>query len=244
VTPAFREFLVDRWQVPAEKISVVPNGVETRVFSPQFPDHDLRKNLGGEGKFIASFIGTMGLAHGLNTIIAAAERFQKTEPDVLFMLVGEGADRQRITAIAQAKGLSNIRFVPQQLREKVPDYIAASDVCLVLLRKSAVFETVIPTKMLEFMSCAKPVILGVGGQAREIIERSRAGICIEPENADQLCDAILQLRKQNWLRESLGRNGREYIIRNLSRDRTADEYLQVLNEVIPGARGSEAAVAA
>jgi colanic acid biosynthesis glycosyl transferase WcaI len=244
VTPAFREFLVDRWQVPAEKISVVPNGVETRVFSPQFPDHDLRKGLGGDGKFIASFIGTMGLAHGLNTLIAAAERFQKTEPDVLFMLVGEGADRQRITAIAQAKGLSNIRFVPQQLREKVPDYIAASDVCLVLLKKSEVFETVIPTKMLEFMSCAKPVILGVSGQAREIIERSRAGICIEPENADQLCDAILQLRKQDWLRESLGRNGREYIIRNLSRERTADEYLQVLNEVIPGVRGSEAAVAA
>jgi glycosyltransferase involved in cell wall biosynthesis len=244
VTPAFREFLVDRWQVPAEKISVVPNGVETRVFSPQFPDHDLRKGLGGDGKFIASFIGTMGLAHGLNTLIAAAEHFQKTEPDVLFILVGEGADRQRITEIAQAKGLSNIRFVPQQLREKVPDYIAASDVCLVLLKKSEVFETVIPTKMLEFMSCAKPVILGVAGQAREIVERSRAGICIEPENVEQLCDAILTLRKQDWLRESLGRNGREYIIRNLSRERTADEYLQVLNEVIPGVRGSEAAVAA
>jgi glycosyltransferase involved in cell wall biosynthesis len=112
------------------------------------------------------------------------------------------------------------------------------------LKKSEVFETVIPTKMLEFMSCAKPVILGVGGQAREIIERSRAGICIEPENVDQLCDAILELRKEEWLRESLGRNGREYIVRNLSRERTADDYLQVLNEVIPGVRDSEAAVAA
>jgi putative colanic acid biosynthesis glycosyltransferase WcaI len=244
VTPAFREFLIDRWQVEAEKISVVPNGVETRVFSPRFPDYDLRKSLGGDGKFIASFIGTMGLAHGLNTLIAAAERFQKTEPDVLFMLVGEGADRERITAIARAKGLSNIRFVPQQLREKVPDYIAASDACLVLLKKSEVFETVIPTKMLEFMSCAKPVILGVSGQAQQMIESSRAGICIEPENVDQLCKAILKLRKEDWLRESLGRNGREYIIRNLSRERTADEYLQVLNEVIPGVRGSEAAVAA
>jgi colanic acid biosynthesis glycosyl transferase WcaI len=108
VTPAFREFLVDRWQVSMEKISVVPNGVETRVFSPRFPDHDLRNSLGGDRKFIASFIGTMGLAHGLNTLIAAAERFQKTEPDVLFLLVGEGADRQRITAISQAKGLSRI----------------------------------------------------------------------------------------------------------------------------------------
>lgn len=244
VTPAFRDFLVSRWQVPAEKISVVPNGVETRVFSPRFAAHDLRESLGADGKFIASFIGTMGLAHGLNALIAAAERFQKTEPDVLFMLVGEGADRERITEIAQAKRLSNIRFVPQQLREKIPDYIAASDACLVLLKKSEVFETVIPTKMLEFMSCAKPVILGVRGQARKMIEASQAGICIEPENVDQLCDAILKLRREEWLRESLGRNGREYIVRNLSRERTADEYLRVLNGVIPGVRASEAAVAA
>ena len=98
--------------------------------------------------------------------------------------------------------------------------------------------------MLEFMSCAKPVILGVGGQAREIIERSRAGLCIEPESVEQLCEAILKLRNQEWLRESLGRNGRDYIIRKLSRERTADEYLQVLNEVIPQVRSSEAAVAA
>jgi colanic acid biosynthesis glycosyl transferase WcaI len=244
VTPAFREFLMSRWQVSGEKISVVPNGVETRIFSPRFVDQDLRKNVSADGKFVASFIGTMGLAHGLDTLVAAAERFQKTEPDILFMLVGDGADRERITGIARSKGLTNIRFVPQQLREKIPDYIALSDACLVLLKKSEVFETVIPTKMLEFMSCAKPVILGVAGQAREIIESSRAGICVEPENAEQLCEAILKLRNQEWLRESLGRNGRDYIIRKLSRERTADEYLQVLNEVIPQVRSSEAAVAA
>ena len=244
VTPAFREFLVDRWHVPAGKISVVPNGVETKSFSPRFPDANLRRSIGADGKFVASFIGTLGLAHGLDTVIAAAERLQTAEPNVLFMLVGDGADRERISGIAQAKAITNIRFVPQQLREKIPDFIALSDACLVLLKKSEVFETVIPTKMLEFMSCAKPVILGVGGQALEIIERSRAGLCIEPENVEQLCEAILKLRNQEWLCESLGRNGREYIIRNLSRERTADEYLQVLNEVIPEVRSSEAAVAA
>jgi len=94
------------------------------------------------------------------------------------------------------------------------------------------------------MSCARPVILGVAGQAREIIERSRAGICIEPENLQELCEAIVKLRNEDWLRESMGRNGREYIIRNLSRERTADEYLEVLSEVIGGAGDSEAAVAA
>jgi glycosyltransferase involved in cell wall biosynthesis len=235
---------VDQWQVPQEKISVVPNGVETRIFSPRFPNPDLRRSIEGEGKFVVSFIGTLGLAHGLETLLAAAERMQKTQPDVQFILVGEGADRARIAALAQAKGLKNICFVPQQLREKVPEYIAVSDACLVLLKKSKVFETVIPTKMLEFMSCARPVILGVEGQAREIIERSQAGICIEPENPEQLCEAIQKLRNQEWLRETLGRNGRDYIVRSLSRERTADEYLQVLSEVIPGARHPEAAVAA
>ncbi|MCU1272539.1 MAG: hypothetical protein JWN74_3833 [Acidobacteriaceae bacterium] len=244
VTPAFREYLVSKWHVTPEKISIVPNGVETRIFSPRFPDPELRKSLDGEGKFIVSFIGTLGLAHGLETLITAAERFQKTEPGILFVLVGEGADRQRIAGIAQARGITNIRFVPQQAREKIPDYIAVSDVCLVLLKKSEVFETVIPTKMLEFMSCARPVILGVGGQAREIMERSRAGICVEPENPEELCEAILKLRHEEWLRESLGRNGREYIVRNLSREQTADEYLEVLSAVIAGVGNSEAAVAA
>jgi len=244
VTPAFREYLINRWRVPAEKISIVPNGVETRIFSPRFPDSDLRKSVDGEGKFIVSFIGTLGLAHGLETLITAAEQFQKTEPGILFMLVGEGADRERIAGIAQSRGITNIRFVPQQSREKIPDYIAISDACLVLLKKSEVFETVIPTKMLEFMSCARPVILGVGGQARDILERSRAGICVEPENPEALCEAVLKLRNEEWLREALGRNGREYIVRNLSREHTADEYLVVLSEVVAGASTSEAAVAA
>jgi glycosyltransferase involved in cell wall biosynthesis len=204
----------------------------------------LREHLDAEGKFIVSFIGTLGLAHGLDTLIAAAERFQNTEPQIVFAVVGEGADRERIADIARSKGLTNVCFVPQQLRERVPDYIAASDACLVLLKKSEVFETVIPTKMLEFMSCARPVILGVRGQAREIIERSRAGICIEPENPEQLCDAILKLRSQDWLRELLGRNGREYIIRNHSRERTADEYLEVLGGIVAGVSSAEAAVAA
>jgi glycosyltransferase involved in cell wall biosynthesis len=244
VTPAFREYLVRKWHVPEEKISVVPNGVETKAFCPQMPDPVLVEEIGAKGKFVVSFIGTLGLAHGLDTLIAAAERLRKVEPDILFLLVGEGADRERILKSTSAKGLSNVRFVPQQLRERVPAYIAASDVCLVLLKKSTVFETVIPTKMLEFMSCAKPVILGVDGQAREIVERSNAGVYVEPENAAALCEAVLRLRDQEITRETLGRNGREFIIRNLSRERTAIEYLDILTGVIAGATVSEAAVAA
>jgi glycosyltransferase involved in cell wall biosynthesis len=229
VTPAFRDRLINDWHVPEAKISIVQNGVETALFNPRRADPELRIAVGADGKFVASFIGTIGLAHGLETLIAAAERLQLEAPDVRFMLVGEGADRERIQALAQSKGLGNVCFVPQQPREKIPAYICAADVCLVLLRKSEVFETVIPTKMLEFMSCARPVILGVKGQAQQILESANAGISIEPCDSDALCDAVLQLKQNDALREALGRNGREYIVQKLSRQKTAADYLEVLN---------------
>jgi len=232
VTPAFREYLVANWDVPSEKIAVVPNGVETKMFSPRPENRALLQALGAEKKFVVSFIGTIGLAHGLETLVSSAEVFQQSEPDILFLVVGEGADRERLTRSAQSKGITNIRFVAQQPREKIPDYIAASDACLVLLKQSEVFETVIPTKMLEFMSCARPVILGVKGQAREILDRAQAGICIEPENPAALCDAVLRLRADAQLRFTLGGNGREYIMRDLSREQTSKAYLEILKEMV------------
>lgn len=243
VTPAFQEHLIRRWHVLAEKISVAQNGVETRLFSPR-NSSVLRKSLGVEEQFVVSYIGTLGMAHGLDTMISAAEKLQDAAPNVRFLLVGEGADRERILAMAQSKQLHNLRVVAQQPREKIPDYISASDACLVLLKKSEVFETVIPTKMLEFMSCARPVILGVNGQARQILERAKAGIYVEPENPSALCEAILKLQQQDFLRESLGRNGRDYIVNNLSRESTAAEYLDVLFRLVGKAGHSQNSAAA
>jgi glycosyltransferase involved in cell wall biosynthesis len=113
----------------------------------------------------------------------------------------------------------------------------------VLLKKTDVFKTVIPTKMLEFMSCARPVILGVDGQARQIIEEAGAGIVIQPENSAALVQSIGKLAANPELGHALGQRGREYILRNLSRRQTADTYLQVLEELLGSrqTRKSEAA---
>ena len=243
VTPAFREHLTRHWNVTAEKITVVPNGVETALFSPENSDSGLTSSLKTSGQFLVSFIGTLGLAHGLETVVAAAELLQSIAPEVIFMLVGEGADRERIVRLAESKKLSNIRFVPQQSREKIPAYIAASDACIVTLRNSEVFETVIPTKMLEFMSCARPVILAVKGQAQRILAVAGGGVSIEPGNPQALCNAILSLRHQPDLCERMGRNARNYIVRELSREYTAIDYLRLLDETV-GGRLTQAAVAA
>jgi putative colanic acid biosynthesis glycosyltransferase WcaI len=234
VTPAFKEHLIRHWRVPPEKIEIVENGVETDLFAPQSheADHATRHQLGAEGKFLASYIGTLGHAHGLETLLDAAAILQPLNPNVLFLLVGEGAEKERIKALAQSRGMSNVRFLDQQPRERIPAFISASDACLVLLKKTDVFKTVIPTKMLEFMSCARPVILGVDGQARQIIEEADAGLVIEPENAEALAAAIRQLSANREQGKALGIKGREYILRHFSRASTAEKYIQVLERVV------------
>jgi len=234
VTPAFKDRLIENWRVPAEKISIVENGVETKVFAPA-PSHatcELRKQLNAEDKFLVSYIGTMGNAHGLEPLLDAASQLQRQNPGVLFLLLGEGAEKQRIQALAQSQGLRNVQFLDQQPREKIPAFISASDACLVPLKKADVFKTVVPTKMLEFMSCARAVILGVDGHARQIVEEAAAGIVIEPENSDALVAAIQQLHANRDLGRSMGYQGRDYIVKNFSRAQTAHKYVQVLETIM------------
>jgi glycosyltransferase involved in cell wall biosynthesis len=231
VTPAFREDLVSKWTTPSEKISIVENGVETDVFTPDGGKDTARSELGIQGRFVVSYIGTLGLAHGLSTVLQGAAQLQAALPEVLFLFVGEGADKERLVSLAQDRGLSNVLFLPQQPREKVPSVIRASDICLVPLRKADVFKTVIPTKMLEFMACGRPVILGVDGQARQVLDQAQAGVFVEPENQIALVQAIIQLYRDTALRQTLGHNGRTYIVEHLSREKTAKLYTTVLDKV-------------
>ena len=246
VTPAFEDYLVEHWRLPRKKISVIENGVETKLFAPEplnGKESDLRRELRAEGKFVISYIGTMGMAHGLETIIAAAARLHDANPEIVFLMIGAGAEKDRIAALAREQGLSTLRFVDQQPREKIPAYICASDVCLVLLKKTDLFKTVIPTKMLEFMSCARPVILGVDGQARAILEEAHAGIAIEPENSDALVKAIRYLAANRETARQLGQNGREHILHNFSRRETAEKYIRTLDDLLklPPAPGAKVA---
>lgn len=243
VTAAFEDYLVEHRQMPRKKISVVENGVETQLFSPD-AGATLRRELCAEGKFVVAYIGTMGMAHGLETVIAAAAQLQHTNPEVIFLVVGEGAEKERIVELARGRALSNLRFIGQQPREKIPAYVCASDVCLVPLKKTDVFKTVIPTKMLEVMSCARPVILGVDGQARTILEEARAGLVVEPENSRALANAICFLNANRERSRELGRNGRDYIIRKFSRRQTAERYIRVLQRLLSEPERCEADLAA
>ena len=207
--------------------------METNLFTEVRDVNSVKNASGLKGRFVVSYIGTLGLAHGLRTVLEAAAQLQKNFPKILFQFVGEGADKERLIKFVQDLGLKNILFRPQQPRENIPSIISASDICLVLLKKAEVFKTVIPTKMLEFMACARPVILGVDGQARKVlVDMAGAGVFIKPEDPVALSDAIIKLYQNAALRKALGHNGRNYILKHLTRETTAKAYIKVLKKTI------------
>jgi len=232
VTPAFKDDLVDNWEIEAEKISIVHNGVEVDLFHPTRYPVELSSTLGLDGKFVVSYIGTHGFAHGLDLILYTAIMLKDTFPKLLFLLVGEGAEKEHLVKMADQYGLNNVLFIESQPRERIPFFINVSDICLVLLKRRDIFKTVIPTKMLEFFACGKPIILGVDGQARKVLESAKAGIIITPENPMELARSVMYLYENPELRLEYGNNGRQFIEENFSRKITAEQYTHVFNSVL------------
>jgi lipopolysaccharide/colanic/teichoic acid biosynthesis glycosyltransferase len=228
VTEAFKENLIAQRGLPGEKIDVIENGVETDDFCPREVGNVLREHLDLDGKFVVSYIGTIGYAHGLEIVLEAARRLKVVLPEVLFLLVGEGAEKEKLQALVERERVTNLRFLRQQPRNAIPSFINASDVCLVLLRKAELFTTVLPSKMLEFMACGRPVVLGVDGQARRILDEAQAGIYIPPEDPAAFTQAVTDLYRNPALRSRLGENGREFILKHYSREQKAFQYLRIL----------------
>lgn len=194
VTSAFRDNLIGRG-IDGAKIHVVTNGVDISRFNPREKDAELVRELGLEGKFVAGYIGTHGMAHALETLLEAAAKL-KARPDgdrYRILLLGDGARKAELVAQSQAKGLDNVLFVDSVSKEQVVRYWSLLDVSIIHLRKTELFTTVIPSKLFECMGMGIPVLHGVAGESAGIVEKEGAGIVFEPENADALCDGLARL---------------------------------------------------
>ena len=229
VTDSFKAHIVKRG-IPPERISVIKNGADLERYSPLPKDNRFREELGLNGKFVASYVGTHGMAHGLGTVFRAAEKL-KDSPQFVFLLVGDGAERDALVKTKESLGLKNVIMLPQQEKSRMPEIIAASDVNLVLLKKADLFKTVIPSKIFEAMAMERPLILGVEGESKAIIEDADCGICIEPENDDELVGALRKLHDEDGLGMRLGKNGRKCVEKRYNRDFLAAEYLTLLRDV-------------
>jgi glycosyltransferase involved in cell wall biosynthesis len=145
--------------------------------------------------------------------------------------MGAGAERGQLCEIVEGFRLPNVRLLEKQPRERIPAFLAAADACLVPLRNKEVFKSAIPSKMFEAMAAEKPVILGVEGEAKEILLASHAGLAVAPEDPEAMMDAILKLRNDPFLCQALGRSGRQAVLEKYQRRAQAAQYLNLLNEL-------------
>ncbi len=232
VTNSFKRVLTGNG-IPPEKIAVVPNGVDLDAYQPGPKPAALVQRLGLDGKFVAAYVGTVGMAHGIVTLLDAA-RALKSRPDIAFVVVGTGAQQAELAEVARREGLDNVVFVGAVSKVEVRDYWRLCDVAVVLLRDTPLFRHVIPSKMFEAMGMERAIVLGVKGESEEILLESGAGITIPPEDAAALARAVATLADEPERCSALGKKGRVFAAERFSREtlasRMLDELLQVSAE--------------
>ncbi|MBV9303347.1 MAG: glycosyltransferase family 4 protein [Acidobacteriaceae bacterium] len=230
LTYAFKRNLVSRG-IDTEKIDVVINGVDLSRYAPQPRDPSLAKEFGIVPEhFVVGYIGTLGMAHGLSNVLEAAR--QTTDPRIRFLLVGPGAERDRLISDARQLRLTNVIIAPAQPKERMPAVWSLCDVALVHLKNAELFRTVIPSKIFEAMAMRLPILLASPkGEATEIVERESCGIIVSPENPKELAAVALALANDRTKVHELATRSLQAAPK-YSRERQAREMLLSLQKAV------------
>ena len=228
VSPAFKQNLITRG-VEENKIEVVTNGADLDMFAPGPPARELSDALGLTDKFVVGYVGTHGMAHNLEGLIDACDRC--TDPEIRFLFIGDGAKKQEIEELVKRKRLSNVVLLAPVPKEEIARYWRLVDVALVPLRKDPVFKTVIPSKIFEAAAMGKPILLGVEGQARQIVDEFDAGLSFEPDNADEFLDRVALLKNDRALYLRLSENCRA-LAQNYDRRALAARMYGLLQDLV------------
>jgi len=233
VGPGYRGKLMERGVKP-EKISVITNGVDLEDFRPQPAVEQIRLVAGAKARatppaladFLVGYIGTVGMAHGLEVVIEAARLARDRDLRQLkFVVVGGGARLAELQKMLRLDDPGNLRFVGLRPKTEMRDWLASVDVCLVHLRDSELFQTVLPSKMFEAMAMKKPIALGVRGDAKRLLLEAQGGLAFEPGNAQALLETVQALHR-SWQDPPLA--ARQFVEAHYNLDRLAERYAEVL----------------
>jgi glycosyltransferase involved in cell wall biosynthesis len=227
VSESFVRSLTARGVDPG-KLHFVPNGIVSSFWQSADRRSERRKLGLAPADVLVSYVGTIGMAHGLSTVLGAARRFQDLAPSVNVLVVGDGAELGALRAAAAADGLTNVRFTGLVPRADVPGILAASDIALVTLKASDVFKSVLPSKMFEAMAARCPIVLAVDGEAKATLERAGAGVAVEPGSVDALTRAVLELAADPEARARMALAAGDFVEREFSRRTWAVKYLSIL----------------
>jgi glycosyltransferase involved in cell wall biosynthesis len=194
VTPAFEQILIEKKNIRPDRISMIPNGADLDLVKIGPRDNWVREKYNLLDKYVVTYVGAHGVANALTQLVDAAKILAEKDPQVQMLLIGGGMKKGSLVTQAQEYGLKNITFIDPVPKSEIGDYINASDVCTAVLKRCDTFKTVYPNKVFDYMTVEKPIILGIDGVARKLVEDADAGIFVEPENPEAFAEAVLRLK--------------------------------------------------
>ncbi len=228
VTDSFKDNLINK-NVPKDKISVFKNGVNIANYPPIPKNQKVLQDLKLESKFIFGYIGTHGMAHGLDFILNAIEPLQKSNPDFHFLFIGDGAERENLIEQSNKMELKNTTFLPSVTKVDVKKYLSVMDIALVNLKKSDTFLSVIPSKIFEAAAMGKPILLGLNGETKGIIQQYNAGLCFEPENKTEFINTSIKIAEPSIYQKK--KEGAFILAQNFQREKIANQMLNTIEKV-------------
>jgi glycosyltransferase involved in cell wall biosynthesis len=196
VTDSFAKTLVEKHAVDPKKIKVVKNGANLKLFQPQPKNQKLISELGLDNKFIIGYIGTHGMAHGLDFVLRSAKN--STDSSLHFLLIGSGAKRQELLELKNQLQLKNVTMLESISKSDVVQYTSILDAGLVNLKRSETFQSVIPSKIFELAAMHKPILLGVEGESATIVEEYQVGYTFIPEDKEDFYSKIQAIKSVSF----------------------------------------------
>ena len=239
LSPGIRDAIVQAGAAQS-RVTVVPNGSDVDLFSPDVDGSGVRARLGLDGRFLCSWFGTMGQLNDLTPVIeAAALMKERGDESVAFVLLGDGKLRPELEELARRRGADNVLFQdPVPDKRSVAELAAASDACLTIVSDVPVLETCSPNKLFDTFAAGRPAVVNVPGWLRGVVERNEAGVFVRPGDASDLADKVAHLRDHPELVRRYGENARRLAEREFNRDMLAERALGVLERAVRLAGGS------
>jgi glycosyltransferase involved in cell wall biosynthesis len=212
---------------------MIPNAADfslSEEIMRNFDRESFRKEHDLENYFVITYVGAHGVANHLDQILDAGKKLEDT--NVLFLLIGQGMEKDRLKEKAKQRNVTNVRFLDPVPKKEVFKYILASEMGASVLKKVDTFKTVYSNKSFDYFSCKKPILMAIDGVSRELVEDARAGIYVEPENAEEYSKAIREYLNDEKRLQTEGQNGYEYAKNNFDREFLAKEYLKSIQKII------------
>jgi len=225
VTDSFKKYIIKEHQIKPEKVGVFKNGVIINNLKKSKLNDiiALKKSLGLQNKTIVSYIGTHGLAHGLKFILESISKI--SNPILHFLFIGDGAEKQNLIEYSKTLHSKNFTFLDSVTKSEIPLYLEVSDYSLVNLKKSDEFKNVIPSKIFENIAMYKPILLGVEGESKKLIDDYQVGVCFEPESKESFLNAIYDIQKLD--RESFKVNCNKMLL-DFDRNNIAENLIKFI----------------